>query len=257
MRILVTNDDGVSAPGLAVAQAIAEEVAGPDGEVWTVAPAFEQSGVSHAISYTSAIKMEQLGPRKYACAGTPADCVIVGLLEILKDTPPDLVLSGVNRGHNLAEDAVYSGTLGAALEGALLGRKAIGLSQYFAPPLASDPEAMFEAARAHGAATVRKLLTADWTPDLFFNVNFPPVRAAEAQGPVLARQGRRRVGKFAPVSRTSPSGRPYFWLTHSRDNASTAPEDDAAMCAKGFITVTPMRPDYTDNTALDRLAGLF
>ncbi len=117
MRILVTNDDGIIAPGLAVAEDIAAEIAGPDGEVWVVAPDFERSGVSHAISYTSPMRMTQHGERRYSVDGFPADCILVGLGVILKDTPPDLVIAGVNRGHNVAEDVVYSGTAGAAMAG--------------------------------------------------------------------------------------------------------------------------------------------
>ena len=121
MRILLTNDDGISAPGLAVAEEIAAALAGEMGEVWTVAPAFEQSGVAHCVSYVRPMRLERLGPRRFAVEGSPADCVLAGLHEILKDTPPDLVLSGVNRGHNVAEDTLYSGTVGGAMEGALHG----------------------------------------------------------------------------------------------------------------------------------------
>ncbi len=257
MRILVTNDDGVSADGLKAAEAIAAAVAGDGGEVWVVAPAFEQSGVSHAISYHAPIKIEELGPRRFACAGTPADCVIVALCDLMADAPPDLVLSGVNRGHNLAEDAVYSGTLGGAIEGALLGCKAIALSQYFARSPGGAEYDLFAAAAAHGPEIVRRLLAAEWTPDLYYNVNFPPVAAAEVKGARVAPQGRRRTGRFAPVRRASPSGRPYFWLHHERDNRSTAPDADAALCAEGWITITPMRPNYTDADAVERLRRVF
>ena len=131
MRILITNDDGISAPGLAVAEEIARELAGQRGEVWVVAPVFEQSGVSHCVSYIRPMRIEPLAERRFAIEGSPADCVLAALDEILKDAPPDLVLSGVNRGHNVAEDAVYSGTIGGAMEGALNGIRSIALSQYF------------------------------------------------------------------------------------------------------------------------------
>ena len=154
MRILLTNDDGIAAPGLAVAEAIAAEIAGPSGEVWVVAPAFEQSGVSHCISYIRPMRLEQLEARRFAVEGSPADCVLAGIGEIL-DGPPDLVLSGVNRGHNVAEDTLYSGTIGGAMEGALHGFRAVAMSQYYGPTAGPDP---FGAARAHGAAVVRRLL---------------------------------------------------------------------------------------------------
>jgi hypothetical protein len=133
MRILITNDDGINAPGLEILHAIATEVAGPEGEVWTVAPAFEQSGVGHCISYVHPTMIAELGPRRFAAEGSPADCVLAALNDVLTDAPPDLVLSGVNRGNNAAENVLYSGTIGGAMEAALQGLPAIALSQYFGP----------------------------------------------------------------------------------------------------------------------------
>ncbi len=254
MRILVTNDDGVSAPGLRVAEDIAAELAGPDGEVWTAAPAFEQSGVSHAISFTSPVKVEPLAERRFAVSGTPADCVILAIHAFMAETPPDLVLSGVNRGHNIAEDAVYSGTVGGAIEGALQGVKAIALSQYFRRP--NEGEAigdLFDAARGHGAAVVRRLLALDWSPDLYFNVNFPPLPADAVKGVAFAPQGRRTRGAFGAAERVSPGGRPYFWISHRADNLSAGAEADSTLCAGGHVTVVPMKPDYTDRATLEAL----
>ncbi|MBM05817.1 MAG: 5'/3'-nucleotidase SurE, partial [Oceanibulbus sp.] len=178
MRILITNDDGINAPGLAVLRAIAEELAGPKGEVWTVAPAFEQSGVGHCISYTKPMMITQLDDRVFATEGSPADCVLAAIHDTMTAAPPDLVLSGVNRGNNAAENALYSGTLGGAIEAALQGLPAITLSQYFGPANRdlADP---FEAAAQHGVETCRRIL--DHSPSeeaaygLFYNVNFPPV----------------------------------------------------------------------------------
>ena len=133
MRILITNDDGINAPGLKTLTAIATELAGPTGEVWTVAPAFEQSGVGHCISYTHPTMLTQLNDRRFAAEGSPADCVLAGLYDVMKDGLPDLILSGVNRGNNAAENTLYSGTIGAAIEGALQGIPSIALSQFFGP----------------------------------------------------------------------------------------------------------------------------
>ena len=157
MRILITNDDGINASGLKVLHQIATEIAGPDGEVWTVAPAFEQSGVAHCISYTHPFMVSEMGRRRYAAEGSPADCVMVGLHDVMKDNRPDLVLSGVNRGNNSAENALYSGTLGGAIEAALQGLPAIALSQYYGPANRdlADP---FEAAAQHGVETCRRIL---------------------------------------------------------------------------------------------------
>ena len=157
MRILITNDDGINAPGLKVMHDIATALAGSDGEVWTVAPAFEQSGVGHCISYTHPMMVSQMGERRYAVQGSPADCVLVGVHDVMKDALPDLVLSGVNRGNNSAENAVYSGTVGAAMEAALQGVPAIALSQYYGPAN-RDLDDQFEAARVHGLDTLKRLL---------------------------------------------------------------------------------------------------
>ncbi|MCY4178809.1 MAG: stationary phase survival protein SurE, partial [Litoreibacter sp.] len=129
MRILITNDDGINAPGLEVLSAIAQAVAGPDGEVWTVAPAFEKSGVAHCINYAHPTMIAQMGKRRFAAEGAPADCVLAGLHDVMADAPPDLILSGVNKGNNSAENTVYSGTIGACMEAALQGVQSIAMSQ--------------------------------------------------------------------------------------------------------------------------------
>ena len=176
MRILITNDDGINAPGLATLEAIARDVAGPDGEVWTVAPAFEQSGVGHCISYAHPTMIAKLADKRYAAEGAPADCVLAALYDVMKDARPDLILSGVNRGNNAADNTLYSGTIGAVMEAALQGVPGIALSQFFGPGN-RDLEDPFEAAAHHGAATVRTLLDKGiWTQDdyrVFYNVNFP------------------------------------------------------------------------------------
>ena len=129
MRILVTNDDGINAPGLKVIEALATEIAGPAGEVWTVAPAFEQSGVGHCINYTKPTMLAKFGDKRFAVEGSPADCVLAGVHDVMPERP-DLVLSGVNRGNNSAENTLYSGTIGAAMEATLQGIPALALSQY-------------------------------------------------------------------------------------------------------------------------------
>ena len=150
MRILITNDDGINAPGLDVLAEIAADVAGPGGEVWTVAPAFEQSGVGHCISYTHPTMIAKMGQRRWAAEGSPADCVLAGIHDVMKDAPPDLVLSGVNRGNNSGENTMYSGTVGGAMEAALQGLPAIALSQFYGPGNYGR-ENEYEAAAVHGA----------------------------------------------------------------------------------------------------------
>jgi len=259
MRILVTNDDGINAPGLKVLETIAHEVAGPDGEVWVVAPAFEQSGVGHCISYTHPTMIAKMGERRFAAEGSPADCVLAGVHDVMKDTPPDLILSGVNRGNNSAENALYSGTLGAAIEGALQGIASIAISQYLGPAnyTAENP---FEASAKFGAEVVRKILAASPANNgdykLFYNVNVPPVLAADVKGTRVATQGRREGTYFSVEPHNAPSGRRFLWARGGNQQVATAPGSDAALNLDGYISVTPMRADLTAHDVLDALKGI-
>lgn len=257
MRILITNDDGINAPGLAILHEIATQIAGPSGEVWTVAPAFEQSGVAHCISYTHPTMIAELSPQRFAAEGSPADCVLAGLYDVMKDAKPDLVLSGINRGNNSAENALYSGTLGGAMEAALQGLPAIALSAYIGPENVADEAAMFEAARVHGAPLIRKLLDQGIWDDgdyrVFYNVNFPPVRAADVKGTKVAAQGYRRNTNFGMLAQLSPTGRKFLWIKGGDQHTPTAPGTDAAVNLDGYISVTPMRADLTAHDLLSDL----
>lgn len=257
MRILITNDDGINAPGLSALAEIAAAIAGPQGEVWTVAPAFEQSGVGHCISYTKPTMIVKLEPRRFAAEGSPADCVLAGLYDVLDGARPDLVLSGVNRGNNSAENVLYSGTIGGAMEAALQGIPAIALSQFFGPAMdgLADP---FEAARQHGTAVIRALLERGiWTQDdyrVFYNVNFPPLPAAQVKGIRVAAQGFRRDTGFSAEAQISPTGRRYLWIKGGPQQTPTAAGTDAAVNLEGFISVTPMRADLTAHDLLAELS---
>ena len=258
MRILITNDDGISAPGLEVLTGIAEAIAGPGGEVWTVAPAFEQSGVGHCISYTHPMMIAKLAPRRFAAEGSPADCVLAGIYDVLQGARPDLVLSGVNRGNNAAENTLYSGTIGGAMEAALQGVPAIALSQFMGPGTddLADP---FEAARTHGTAIVRALLDKGlWTQDdyrVFYNVNFPPMAAAAVRGHRVAAQGFRRDTAFSIEPQVSPTGRRFLWIKGGPQQSPTLPGTDAAVNLEGYVSITPMRADLTAHDLLTQLAA--
>ena len=259
MRILITNDDGINAPGLMVLHEIATRLAGEHGEVWTVAPAFEQSGVGHCISYTRPMMVAQMGPRRFAAEGSPADCVLAGIHDVMKDCPPDLVLSGVNRGNNSAENTLYSGTIGGAMEAALQGLPAIALSQYYGPRNTSlaDP---FEASAQHGVDVVQRILA--HTPEetggyrLFYNVNFPPVPAAEVLGIRLATQGFREGLGFSTEPHNAPSGRRFLWIKGGDQHRPTAEGSDAQLNLKGYVSVTPMRADLTAHDMMAPLSGI-
>lgn len=259
MRILITNDDGINAPGLEVLTEIAAQIAGPQGEVWTVAPAFEQSGVGHCISYSNPTMVARLAERRYAAEGSPADCVLAALADIMADTPPDLVLSGVNRGNNAGENAMYSGTVGGAMEAALQGLPAIALSQYMGPETQAldDP---FEAARAHGPEVIRRLLAhGDWSADedfrLFYNINFPPRSATDVRGLRIAHQGRRQGSNFGVVPYSAPNGRRFMWVAGGPQNVPAGDGSDVTVNLGGYVSITPMRADLTCHRSLEGLAG--
>lgn len=256
MRILVTNDDGINAPGLKVLETIARDIAGPQGQVITVAPAFEQSGVGHCISYSRPMMVIELGENRWAAEGSPADCVLAGLHDVLGDEKPDLVLSGVNRGNNAAENVLYSGTIGGAMEAALQGVPAIAMSQFIGPEN-HDPNIMFEAAAKHGAETVRAILDADhWERGqymMFYNVNFPPLKAAHVKGRRITTQGWRDDTNFGVEPTSSPSGRRFLWIKGGPQHKPTAPGTDAAANLEGYVSITPMRADLTAYDALDGL----
>lgn len=257
MRILITNDDGITAPGLTAAEEIAAEIAGPEGEVWVVAPEMEMSGVAHCISYTKPMRLVPLEARRFAVDGTPADCVIVAVRHLMAETPPDLILSGVNRGHNVAEDVVYSGTVGGAIEGVIHGFRAIALSQAYGPATMNEAD-LFAAARAWGAEAVRRVLAAPWDAKagygLFYNVNFPPVPVDKVRGVRAAAQGRRPNGAFRVQEQVAPNGRTYFWLAHGRGNHESPEGTDAREAGEGWVTVTPLRADLTAHERLGDLA---
>ena len=257
MRILLTNDDGISADGLAVLEQIAAQLARPE-DIWVVAPAFEQSGVGHCVSYLRPMMIQRIGERRVACEGTPADCVLAGLHEVMEGAP-DLILSGVNRGNNSAENALYSGTLGGAMEGALQGIPSIALSQYYGPRnLKIDNP--FEAAAEVGPDLIRSLYAKMQVKtegyQTFFNVNFPPVPAAEVAGVRVAAQGLRPGRGFHTEHVKSPSGRDFLWIRGGNQHVQAAAGSDAAVNLEGYVSVTPMRADLTAHDLLDEMADL-
>ncbi|RME63155.1 MAG: 5'/3'-nucleotidase SurE, partial [Alphaproteobacteria bacterium] len=175
MRILITNDDGIDAPGLAVMEELAAQLS---DDIWVVAPEGEQSGAGHSLTLAFPLRLRQLGPRRFAVQGTPTDCVMLGLHKVIQGAEPDLLLSGVNMGGNLADDVTYSGTVAGAMEGTLAGIPSIAISQVVDRRHAGDP---FAPARAHGVDIIRRLLAEGWPgTDVLINVNFP--RASK--GPV-------------------------------------------------------------------------
>src|SRR5216110_527548 len=177
MRILCTNDDGIHAPGLKVVEDIARALS---DDVWIVAPETDQSGVSHSLSLNDPLRLREVEARRFAIKGTPTDCVIMGLRHVMREVRPDLVLSGVNRGQNVAEDVTYSGTVAGAMEGTTLGVPSFALSQAYGPDTRQQPH--WDTAIRHGPDVIRKVLAEGMPKDVLVNVNFPDCRPDAVKG---------------------------------------------------------------------------
>jgi 5'-nucleotidase len=240
MRLLLTNDDGIDAPGLHALREIASQLS---DDVWVVAPETNQSGASHSLSLHEPLRMRSIDERVFAVRGTPTDSVIMGVRHVLKDKLPDLVLSGVNRGANMAEDVTYSGTIAGAFEGTILGIRSIALSQAFG--FASGKSVRWQTALAHAPGLLRKLLAMEWMPSTVMNVNFPDREPDEVAGVMVTVQGRRDPGLLQIDERHDTWGNPYYWLAFERRRSSAAEGTDLAAVYAGYISVTPLFLDLT------------
>lgn len=253
MRILITNDDGINAKGLEILKAIA---LGLSPDVWTVAPETNQSGTSHSMTLHSPLRLRAIDERTYAVAGTPTDCVIMAVRHLLKDQRPDLILSGVNHGSNLAEDITYSGTVAAAMEGTLLGVRSIALSLMMGFEEDGKRTAFWETALAHAPSLIRMLIEAPWRPGTLINVNFPDVSPEKISGITVTRQGVRDQNLLNIDSRSDPWGTPYFWFGFERRRSTLVEGTDLSAMADGKISVTPLSLNLTDRDAFAALEKL-
>ena len=243
-RILLSNDDGIDAPGLAVLEKIARNLT---DDVWIVAPSYEQSGAGHSLTLHNPLRPTQLEDKKYKIDGTPTDCILIAIQHVMKDYPPDLVLSGINMGENLGEDVHYSGTIAAALEATLQGVPAIALSQTMTENIA------WETAEYFTPDLVRSICRANWTQDTLININFPDKDISEVKGVKVTKQGKHKVGDDL-VLREDPRGRPYMWIGAPRMRDVQSEDSDLRVVADGYISVTPLRVDLTDFEMVDSLS---
>jgi 5'/3'-nucleotidase len=240
VRVLLSNDDGVNAPGLA-----ALATAFPDDEVWVVAPDREQSASSHAISLHRPLRIVQVGERRFSVDGTPTDAVYLALNHVLRGRRPDLVLSGVNHGPNLGNDVLYSGTVAAAMEGALLGVTAIAIS------LAARPPHEFGPAAAFAAQLARRVAERPPAAPILFNVNVP---AGPVKGYRLTRLGVRTYGNEV-VEKLDPRGRSYFWIGGDASHVDIPGSDCNTVLDDGLVAVTPLHLDLTHDGLLEGMSG--
>ena len=248
MRILVSNDDGIHAPGLAALEDIARSLS---DDVWVVAPEAEQSGASHSLTLNNPLRIRKLEARKFAVQGTPSDCIILGLKHVLGDERPDLVLSGVNRGQNMAEDVTYSGTIAAAMEGTLLGIPSIALSQVY--DYLDETPIRWDVSRHFAPDIIRRLVAEGWPPDVLININFPHRPIGEIKGPKVVTQGRRHMGALKVDRRQDPRGNDYFWIGFRKRIGEREGDTDLQATRDGYIAVTPLHLDLTHFDTIDHL----
>ena len=250
MRILITNDDGIHAEGLAALERIAKALS---DDVWTVAPETDQSGVAHSLSLSDPLRLRKISDKHFAVKGTPTDCVIMGVRSILADAPPDLILSGVNRGQNVAEDVTYSGTIAAAMEGTLLGVPSIALSQAYGF-VTGRKNPHWGCAEAHAPGLIGKILAEGIPRGVLVNVNFPDCPPADVQGVAVTVQGKRDTELLKLDQRVDGRGFPYYWIVFSRGPFAPGTGTDLEALRDKKISVTPLRLDLTDEPTVTRYA---
>jgi 5'-nucleotidase len=249
-RILIVNDDGIDAPGIVLLEEIAR---GFTDDVWVVAPDEERSGAGHSLSLTYPIRLRQRDARHFAVKGTPTDCALLGVYELMPDRRPDVLLSGINRGPNLAEDITYSGTASAAIEGAMLGIPSISLSQI----ITYQSEIHWGTSRKYAPIVIEQLLRMKWRPGTFVNVNFPNCPPEAVTGIRVTRQGLRPAGTFRPMPRVDERHVPYYWIKIAFPHGGEEDGNDLRAAADRAVSVTPLQIDMTCRELMPEISALF
>ncbi len=249
MRILITNDDGIHSPGLDALERIARTLS---DDVWVIAPETDQSGVAHSLTLSEPLRLRQVSDRRFAVRGTPTDCVIMGVRKVLPGMP-DLVLSGINRGQNLAEDVTYSGTVAGAMEASILGIRSIAVSQAYNWDVGSEPD--YSTAETHAPELFRKLLDFKMPRHTLLNVNFPSGGPEAVNGTKVTVQGHHEQSGLTISERRDGRGYPYYWLGFQDRGQSMLENSDLHAVGEGYISVTPLRIDLTAHDMLGDLAS--
>jgi 5'/3'-nucleotidase len=246
LRILLSNDDGYDAPGMEVLRNIAAEIS---DNICVVAPAKEQSGASRSLTLHDPLRINKYSDTEYSVEGTPTDCVMMALNHIFVDEKPDLILSGVNRGGNLGEDVLYSGTVAAASEGTLLGIHSIAISQCI-----FDQELNWEPSEKLAPDIIKNLLKEEWPADTLINLNFPPVAIENVQGIEVTRQGKRDLSNLLIDGREDARGNPYFWLGFRPQLGKLYEGTDLHAVYHQKVSVTPLHLNLTHNDFMSNLS---
>ena len=253
MRILLTNDDGIHAEGLAVLERIAAKLS---DDVWVCAPEVEQSGASRALTLAEPLRLREISERRFAVSGTPTDCVTLAVQNLLTDHKPDLVLSGVNRGQNIAEDVSFSGTVAGALAGMALKIPAIALSQALAR-FHDSHRALYDTAEWYAPDIIRQLLATGWPPSVVININFPDLPHEDVRGVEVTSQGHRPAALLQPEERTDLRGRAYYWMGFKGGMGDPPVGTDLRAVYDGRISITPLHVDLTHYDTVGRLRASF
>jgi len=246
MRILLTNDDGINAPGLVTLEKIARQLS---DDIWIVAPEWEQSGASHSLTLADPLRLREIEDRRFEVSGTPSDSVLLAVRKVMP-AMPDLILSGVNRGQNIADDVTYSGTIAAAMEGTALGLKSIALSQVMG---IFNEGIRFDVAETHGPAVIRKLIDLELGPGILVNINFPDCRPDEVAGVEVTRQGKRDQNLLLVDERMDLRGVGYYWLGFKRERGNPPVGTDLRAVFDKRISVTPLHMNLTQIEAMEAL----
>lgn len=252
MRILVTNDDGLDATGIEVLESIARELS---DDVWVIAPAQDNSGASHSLTLHEPLRHTQFEKQKFSIHGTPTDCVIMGVRKFLGSTPPDLVLSGINHGQNIADDVTYSGTIAGAFEGAILGIPSIALS--LATGMKTPDSVQWDTPKEHAVSLISRLLEGGIDADIPLNINFPDCGPEDVKGMLVTVQGKRDPGLLRIDTRQDPRGRDYFWFDFERRLSKPVKGTDLWAVYNDYISITPLHLNMTHHESCHALAQKF
>lgn len=247
MRILLTNDDSIHDEGLEVLERIARQIS---DDIWVVAPQTDQSGIAHAITLNQPLRVRQYNERRFAVSGTPTDCVIMAVRQLM-DTPPDLILSGVNSGLNIGDFVNYSGTVAGAMEGMLLGIKSIALSQAF--NFDGTRQVPWQTAETHAPDILRKLIDYNLPGDTLINVNFPNCPPDEVTGVAIASQGKY-AHSLHIEERKDGRHFPYYWIRFKGREPEHQPGSDIQALADNKIAITPVKMNLTNTAVCGDLA---
>jgi 5'-nucleotidase len=248
LRILLTNDDGVNAEGFEALKRIAAALS---DDVWSCAPELEQSGASRGVTLTDPLRVRKLGPKDWAVSGTPTDCMLLAINDLMSE-PPDLVLSGVNRGQNMGEDVTFSGTVAGALQGMALGVPSVALSQAMRI-FTQDSRPRFDTAEAFAPAILSRLIEAGWPKGVVMNINFPDLPPEEVQAVEVTTQGSRDMVQMHAEKRTDLRGRDYYWMGFKGQLSNPPEGTDLRAVYDGKISVTPLHIDMTHQATVFEL----